>query len=175
VRSSWTPTDKTNSSGIAAPDVVELAAAGAIAMCDVDVESADCRAALLPAAAAANDAAIASAMVHGAPQGGVGGGGGKLDASATIALGVNSPPTARRAPLQSLNRRATIQQSTDRSAGVSAGLSRGRGTSTSSAGTSAWKLKYQDFLPSIVTTATSSKQPVSDGVVVGLEQSESFQ
>ena len=165
-------TDKSNSSGSRAPNGVELAPNAAV-MCDVDVEAADCRAALLPVVTAANDVPTASVMVHGVPLGGTVGG--KLDASATIALGGNSPPTARRAPLQSLNRRATIQQSSDRSAGVSTGLSRCRGTSTSSAGASAWKLKYQDFLPGPGTAAATAKQSMNDGAAIGREQSESFQ
>lgn len=134
------------------------------AMNDADVEAADCRAALLPFGSAANEAATAA--LSGTLQPGAGGGC-KLDASATIALGVNSPPTTRRAPLQSLNRRATVQQS-----GASVGLGRGRGTS---AGSSSWKLKYQDFLPTPASASVSGKLPLNDSGEMNRELSEPFQ
>lgn len=75
----------------------------------------------------------------------------KLDASAAIALDI-SPPTSRRAP--SLKRRPTVQ-------------------SSCSAGRPAWKLKYQDFVPTISTTVLSSLGCGSGGLC--LDSSDPFQ
>jgi len=74
-----------------------------------------------------------------------------LDASAPIALDI-SPPTSRRAP--SLKRRPTVQ-------------------SSSSAGRPAWKLKYQDFVPTVSTSLLTSLGCGSGGVC--LDSSDPFQ
>lgn len=148
-----------------------MTAAAAAAMSDIDVEAADCRAALLPVSGATIDVTA----VHGGPPVG-----GKLGASATIVLGGNSPPAARRAPPPSLNRRGTIQQAVaGTAAGASTAATRGRGTSTSSGSASAsattWKLKYQDFLPSTGGSGKHSSLSNEAAAAGCREQSESFQ
>jgi len=75
----------------------------------------------------------------------------KLDASAPIALDI-SPPASRRAP--SLKRRPTVQ-------------------SSSSAGRPAWKLKYQDFVPTVSTSLLTSLGCANGGVC--LDSSDPFQ
>jgi len=75
----------------------------------------------------------------------------KLDASAPIALDI-SPPTSRRAP--SLKRRPTVQ-------------------SSSSAGRPSWKLKYQDFTPTVSTSLLTSMGCPAGGV--SLDSSDAFQ
>ena len=74
-----------------------------------------------------------------------------LDASAPIALDI-SPPMSRRAP--SLKRRSTVQ-------------------SSSSAGRTTWKLKYQDFVPPVTASLLTSLACSSGGVC--LDSSDPFQ
>jgi len=75
----------------------------------------------------------------------------KLDASAPIALDI-SPPASRRAP--SLKRRPTVQ-------------------SSSSTGRPTWKLKYQDFVPTVSASLLTSLGCENGGVC--LDSSDFFQ